>query len=341
MVKAGRNHFFLFVVLAILGSACEKIWIDDLATDDPLTNFEYLWKTLDEKYVFFEYKEINWDSIYHEFRPRVEAGVGDKEFFNLMDDMLFLLRDGHVNLYSPYGSSRSHTWYMESPLNFNRTNIFRTYLGPEARHTGPFVSQVIDSVGYIYYDSFAAEIRPSDIDYLVNDFDGLKGIVIDVRSNGGGSSRNGRIFASRFADQTRHVSTHLYKRGPAHDDFYDPVPQFLSPEGSKQFQKPVVILMNRFSYSATNDFILKMKALPHVTLMGDHSGGGGGIPVDKELPNGWLLRYSATMTLAPDGFNVEHGIPPEVRINLRNIFELHGRDNILEYAIQYIHENNQ
>ncbi len=339
-MKAGKKHFFILVVLALLGGACEKVWMDDLASDDPVKNFEYLWKTLDEKYVFFEYKDINWDSIYHEFRPQVTHAMKQEDFFYLMDDLLFLMKDGHVNLYSQFGSSRSHTWFMESPLNFNRTNIFQTYLGIDASHSGPFVSQVIDSVAYIYYESFSSEIKANDIDALIRDYSDLNGIIIDVRSNGGGSSRNGRILASRFADKTRHVSNHLYKRGPAHDDFHEPFAQYLSPEGAQQFLKPVVILMNRFSYSATNDFILKMSALPHVTLMGDKSGGGGGIPVDKELPNGWLLRYSATMTLDPEGFNVEHGIQPDVRINLRVSFEVHGRDNILEYAIRYINESS-
>ncbi|MBK8493467.1 MAG: hypothetical protein IPL49_21995 [Saprospirales bacterium] len=40
---------------------------------------------------------------------------------------------------------------------------------------------------------------------------------------------------------------------------------------------------------------------------------GGGIPSSGELPNGWIVRYSATQTFLPDGFNIEGGIPPDIR----------------------------
>ena len=42
--------------------------------------------------------------------------------------------------------------------------------------------------------------------------------------------------------------------------------------------KPIVVLVNRHSYSATNFFSAYMSTLPNVTLIGDQSGGGGGVP---------------------------------------------------------------
>ncbi len=333
----GKSALFILLT-SLISFSCEKAFLDDRASDDPVANFDYLWKTLDEKYVYFHYKEIDWDEIYREFRPQIDHQTHEKELFRVMADMLFRFRDGHVNLYAPFETSRNFLWYMEHPANFNYNNIRRYYLGEEARHTGPLANAIIDSVGYVYYQSFGHDIREPDIDYLISDFAGLKGIVIDVRSNGGGSSRNSRILASRFADRKRLVAKHLYKRGPAHDDFFDPVDQYLEPAGPLQFTGPVVVLMNRYSFSASNDFILKMQSLPHVTLMGDHSGGGGGIPLDNELPNGWLFRFSGTKTLAPDGFNVEHGIAPDVRINLHGSAEALGRDNIIDSAIKLISE---
>ncbi|MBQ2208436.1 MAG: peptidase S41, partial [Prevotella sp.] len=40
-------------------------------------------------------------------------------------------------------------------------------------------------------------------------------------------------------------------------------------------------------FSAANDFAVIMHALPNVKLIGDHTGGGSGLPMSNSLPNGW------------------------------------------------------
>lgn len=324
------------LIFTITLPACEKVFMDDPASTDPFVNFDHLWETLDKKYSLFAYKEIDWNEIRNFYRPMIYHGMTEQELFDVLSQMLYELRDGHVNLTTPFDRSRNWDWFLDYPPNFNKNIIDRYYLGKSRRFTGPLANRVIDSIGYIYYDSFAKEIKPEHIDFLIQDFAELKGIIIDVRSNGGGSSANSRLLASRFADKSRLVSLRLVKRGPTHDDFYDPREEYLSPDGSLQFTGPVVVLMNRLSYSATNDFILRMSALPHVTLIGDQSGGGGGIPVDDELPNGWQYRFSTTITLAPDGFNIEHGIPPDIYVELDRQLEVYGIDTIIEFAKEYI-----
>ena len=57
-----------------------------------------------------------------------------------------------------------------------------------------------------------------------------------------------------------------------------------------------MLLINRHSYSATNDFVNAMRYFPNVTLVGDKTGGGSGLPFSSELPNGWGVRFSASPT---------------------------------------------
>ena len=326
------------LIFIITLPACEKVFMNDAASTDPFVNFDFLWETLDQKYSFFGYKEIDWNEMRTNYRSRIHTGMTEQALFNVLSQMLYELRDGHVNLTTPFDRSRNWDWFLDYPPNFNKNVIDRYYLGKSRRFTGPLANRVIDSIAYIYYDSFAREIKPGHIDFLIQDFAALKGMIIDVRSNGGGSSANSRLLASRFADKSRLVSLRLVKKGPAHDDFYDPLEEYLNPGGPMQFTGPVVVLMNRLSYSATNDFILRMSALPHVTLIGDQSGGGGGIPVDYELPNGWQFRFSTTITLRPDGFNVEHGIPPDFIVELDPRDEIYGIDTIIEFALDFIRE---
>ena len=76
-----------------------------------------------------------------------------------------------------------------------------------------------------------------------------------------------------------------------------------------------------------------LKALPQVTVMGATTGGGGGVPLGWELPNGWFFNYSNSITYMPDGFIIEDGIPPDVQLDITPEDMAAGRDTILEAAL--------
>ena len=90
-----------------------------------------------------------------------------------------------------------------------------------------------------------------------------------------------------------------HKTGKGHNDFSEPYPIELEPSNSIRWQKKTVVLTNRRSYSATNDFVNQMSCLPNVTIMGDKTGGGSGMPFTSELPNGWTVRFSASHISTP------------------------------------------
>jgi hypothetical protein len=323
------------VALLMMLTACEKLLIENDPGTSHITNFDLLWNEIDQKYSFFGYKNINWDSIYHTTKPLINNDLSEEEFFDILAGMLYLLRDGHVNLYSDFDRSRSFEWYSGYPENFSGM-VQARYMGNDFRVTGPFLTQVIDSIGYIYLQSFADEFSVRDIDMIIDQFYEMKGIIFDIRNNSGGLSSTSRKIASRFADQPRIVSYTLYKNGPGHEDFTEPQANYLSPGGRKQFTGPVAVLSNRRVYSAANDFVLTMQALPHITIIGGRTGGGGGTPYDYELGNGWRCRFPRTQTLASDGFNVEHGIEPDLQVNMSRSQERLLIDTIIEAAITWI-----
>ena len=94
----------------------------------------------------------------------------------------------------------------------------------------------------------------------------------------------------------------------------------------------MVVLVNRHAYSATNDFINSMRYLPLVTLMGDKSGGGSGLPFSSELPNGWGVRFSASPHLDAEGQHIEFGIDPDVKLDMDADDEARGIDTMIEAA---------
>ena len=333
------------IVIAILlvCSSCTKVFIGDDIKSTPQKNFDYLWTTLDQKYSFFEYKNIDWDEVYVRYNSKISANMSDDRLFEVFFQMLAELKDAHVNLTSPFNVTRYDEVFTKGPENFNNRLIFDSYLRENYGITGPFKHQAIanGAVGYIRFESFSEDVSSSDINYVINKYKDLKGIILDVRNNGGGYVSNVFTLCRAFADQKRHVYTSFIKTGPGHEDFSKPHEVYLGPESDNIYTKPVCILTNRSCFSATSFFVLAMKAFPNVTVIGDTTGGGLGAPTGAELPNGWSFRFSCTRTLSPDGINYEDGIPPNIVKYLRTVDLNRGIDTIIEAAVSEIYKKSK
>ena len=105
-------------------------------------------------------------------------------------------------------------------------------------------------------------------------------------------------------------------------------------EGSKAiWRRPVIVLCNRRSYSAANFFISNMRYADNCLIIGGISGGGGGMPMSYELPNGWLVRFSSVKMYDRDSVSIEPGIRPHLLVNQHS----EDKDDLIEEAIDLIH----
>ena len=332
------NPFALLLVLALVLGACERLIIEPDPANNPVENFDLLWKTIDEKYSFFDYKNIDWNEVYERYRLLVSEDMSEEALFTVMADMLSELRDGHVNLVSDFDVARYSDWYFDYPANYDETIIERNYLGQDYRVVLPFATKVIRNVGYIRYSSFLNPIDGDRLDQLLDDYRGLNGVIIDIRDNTGGALVYADTLATRLAQRNGEeeltVGYVRYKEGPAHDDFTRAFPVKLSEHAS--FNKPVVVLTNRTVYSAANAFAAYMATLPNVTLVGDVTGGGGGAPYSGELLNGWKFRFSATQLMDLNRVPIENGVEPDIRVDISPEDEAAGRDTILETALDLL-----
>lgn len=329
------------VLLALwICTSCSKMLMDDEPENTNETNFDLLWENVDKRYSFFEFKQINWDEMREKYRPLAVQAQNQGELFQVFDDMLFELRDGHVNLTSPFNTARNWDWRLKSPPNYNKNIVERTYLGSDHRITGPFRNKLLnDGILYVYYGSFSSGFNQNHLNFIFGQNPNVKAMIFDVRSNGGGSLANVTRLVERFAEVKTPAGHNIFKAGPAHNDFTSPIPQYAKPcEDVDAFTGPVVVLTNRGSYSATTDFVRKMRVLPHVTIMGDTTGGGGGLPFNGELPNGWVYRFSTTQSFDHNGINIEDGIAPDVLVYIKPQDESDNKDTIIDKAIEYLNQ---
>ena len=186
-------------------------------------------------------------------------------------------------------------------------------------------------IGYIYYSSFSNSFSVANIDWIFSAFRECEGLVIDVRNNGGGDITNAYSLAVLFFTENQTIGYWQHKNGPGHNDFSELEPMRLDASlmAGRKWEKPVVVLCNRRSYSATNLFVSMMRYAEHSTIVGGISGGGGGMPLSYELPCGWMVRFSSVRMYDREKKDIEPGIEPDIIVTMQS----KDKDDIIEKAI--------
>jgi len=319
-------------ILTLCLTACTHRF-DGVEDNTPVGNMECLWRTLDEKYCYFEEKGVDWQRVHDQYLPSVKA-LDEKDYLGLFDtlaNMINVLEDGHVNLYSSFDVSSSKSWYEGYPTNWNWEVVRDYYLKDYRRAGGAYYTTLSDSIGYMYVSSFESAISPSNMAYMLRSWIDCKGLIVDVRNNGGGSMDYAYQLAATFFEQNQVVGYWQHKNGTGHEDFSKLEEQTLQKDVMRSsWLRPVVVLCNRHTYSAANFFVSVMRYSQYSCIIGGQSGGGGGMPMSYELPNGWLIRFSSIRMYDKDKISIENGIKPDIIMVDKE--ETTTQDEIIETA---------
>ena len=345
MIETMKKPFIL-IVLTFAFTSCERAFMEQDEPSNPVNVFDYLWNQVDQQYAFFDVKNMDWDSVREVYRPMVNDNISNDSLFRVCAALLNTLQDGHTNLISGFDVSRNDSVYykMYAEKNIDENVVLLNYLTVNHHTTGSFMHNAIrnGAVAYIRYSSFSDYISEGSLKYLVNRYKNCKGMVIDLRQNSGGSISNIAALLSVFDNHKQLLYQSQAKLGPAHDAFADAVTVYAADSSilgkNNAYTKPVAVLIDRGSYSATSFFAICTMAYDNIRLFGDYSGGGLGLPNGGVLPNGWTYRFSTTRTLAIDGRNYENGVPPDVRVLLDPACTAQGVDNVIEAAADWILE---
>ncbi|MDL2215090.1 S41 family peptidase [Dysgonomonas sp. OttesenSCG-928-M03] len=331
-----KQILFIFILVSFFPSCFHE----DNYGNSKRDNFELLWKIMDEKYCFFDYKNIDWNEVYDRYSDRIQEGMSDEALFDVLGEMLAELKDGHVNLYATHNVARYWKWFEDYPENFDE-KIQKNYIGTDYLIAGGIKYKILeDNIGYIYYGSFSNGIGESNLDQIISKMSICKGIIIDIRNNGGGTLTNVDKIASRFFNEKTLVGYIMYKSGKGHNDFSEPYARHIEPSGKLRYQKNVVVLTNRKCYSAANDFVNAMSYAPNVTIIGDKTGGGSGLPMSSEIPNGWSVRFSSSPIMNAAKEHIEFGIDPYIKVDMKPEDTRRGIDTIIETARTFLNESN-
>ena len=327
------KKYLVYLVSFVLLTSCVDT---EERQNSPTGNFEALWQILDEHYCFFDYKQheygLDWNEVYHKYKVRVDDKMNEDQLFEVLCNMLSELRDGHVNLTYSMDYGRYWAWQEAYPKNFSDT-LERRYLGTDYKIASGLRYRILDdNIGYIRYESFQQPIGEGNLDDVLAYLALCRGLIIDIRNNGGGDLTTAELLAARFVHEKTLVGYMQHKTGTGHSDFSDMEPQYLEPSRNIRWHKGVCVLTNRSVFSAANTFAVMMRALPNVKIVGDHTGGGSGMPMSNSLPNGWSVRYSACPMYDRDRQQTEFGIAPDIQVSIGTSED----DEIIETARKYL-----
>ena len=334
--------------LTLLGLSLTACSTKEEFSNDPYKNYDQLWQILDRNYCYFDIKlpqGVSWRDLYHKHAAELRPGMTTDSLFLVMTKLLAELKDGHVNLSTAFDYGRYWKWKTDYPKTFD-TELTEAYLGDSYRIAGALQYTTLlhnghaqDSIGYIRLASFSSGLSSANINAALSRLVKCRALIIDIRNNGGGQVTHSDMLARHFIIERKLIGFISHKTGPGHQDFSQRQPLYLEPlsRGIK-WQRPVVLLIDRGVYSAANDFTLRMKGLRFVTIMGTQTGGGAGLPMSSELPNGWGVRFSSSRTYDASGADVEFGIQPDYELTFDLAQANSGYDTMIEGAVSYLKE---
>jgi len=192
-----------------------------------------------------------------------------------------------------------------------------------------------NSVGLIRISRWGGKDLVSKFDQALEQFKNSKGVVIDVRGNGGGSDQMADEVNGRLTEKAIVSSIDFWRK--AGSDQYQKTIGWVKPRGPWTYKGRLAVLIDEGCASACEHFVSGIEAMGNVLLVGRPTNGAGGGPTGVSLPDGTKVRISRALGLRANGVVFEgHGIPPHI-VSEPTLDDLrYGRDAALQIAQDWI-----
>ncbi|MES2038352.1 MAG: S41 family peptidase [Pseudomonadota bacterium] len=199
-------------------------------------------------------------------------------------------------------------------------------------------------IAYLALDHFENDAGVKKLESVMPSIMKAKGLILDIRANGGGSSVQGAAVLSflsnkpvPYAYSTERQESNLMR---AQGDLIllDTLRAGISKPyvrvRKEVYTGPVVVLAGAKSFSAAEDFLLSYITLQRGTVIGSATAGSTGMPMSFKLPGGGSARICVKHDSFPDGREfVGKGIAPDIEVAPTVADIRAGRDVVLDKAV--------
>lgn len=315
-----KPFYLCSIITALLLSRCGNNLLENTYQNTITENFNALWNEFDLEYGAFIPKKINWDSLKVIYGKKLSDQSSEHELFDAMCGLLSELNDGHVNLNTQqFGlfsswNRRNKSYYIDVQsqyLIYNNWSItikkylqnsFKSYTASGWIQVYGIIDFQGKKIGYINIPTFlTGGYSSAFVQNAVDTFNRLDGVVIDLRYNRGGDLETAIKCLNSFANEHKIFMKSKSRNGPLHSDFTKTSESWINPHKDCLKNKPVVLLINSFTCSASETFILGMKTRANIITVGDTSCGALSAVRQRILPNGWNYRICSEVIYNPDG----------------------------------------
>lgn len=196
-------------------------------------------------------------------------------------------------------------------------------------------SSIVDNhIGYIQILSFMSGSTPNEFVDALNNTKNTDSLILDLRGNTGGLLDNAVFIADIFLQKGTIVDI-IYRNGYKKS--------IRAQDGIQPIDKPVVVLVNGASASASEILSGALKDYHRATLVGKKTFGKGLVQKVVPLPNQTGVNITIARYLTPNGTDINKlGIKPDVEIG--NDYETitnNKNDVQLEKAKDILNDKNR
>ena len=187
------------------------------------------------------------------------------------------------------------------------------------------------NLGYIRLKSFNENSDKQFLD-IVKQFEKnlkIKGYILDLRNNPGGLLTQAINITDFFLDDGEIVSTKGRKASETR--------KFFSRKGDQIKGKPIIVLINQGSASASEILAGALKDHKRAIILGENSYGKGSVQSIIPLGNGGGMRLTISKYYLPSGDSIsEVGVAPDIVVEeIGDDFKINSKnDNQLNYALK-------
>ncbi len=328
----------LLISILLITSCAENIVIKNT----PHNVFNSFWQIMSDQYVFFEERNLNWDSIYQVYNSKITNQTSDTTLQTYIQEIITHIKDQHVSVLIPnnkllcfndssyfqyIGSYETNQLYRITNINMNNVIV---------------LGQMQDSILYFRIRTFSFNNENEVLSWIkstVKEYNYNNGIILDIRNNGGGNEY--LSFSGLFYNGSRELYKVKYRVNKDRKQFTDLFTKEYKGNGLFPENIPIALIINKNTYSMGNLFAFIMKDLPNCITIGQKTGGGGGTGFNYMLPNNWVLQVTTSKVYSPSGELMENGLSPDIeKVPTKEFWEktysITGEDPQLEDALKYL-----
>lgn len=348
--------------------------------------FDSYWNGMNNNYVFWDIDTTDWDQVYKQYKPlfaklNLRDSTDVRKGYTYFKEMTAGLVDSHYDLafkdpalqdsssINPAGQRKAARPDYHDPIDPSHfyINIPHNYLDAGAvvdstdvdnnERYGAVSGTISQNILYFYFSGFLLKTLYNMDDngvkmveqYFFNKLKStanIKGVIIDVRGNGGGDLSDLNFLLGRMIDKQLDFGYTRSKQGNGRLDYSPWAPAFVTPQpGARNITAPIVMLADASSVSMAEMTTMAVKSLPNGHFVGERTWGANGPLTNNVFYNGGQfstdyikLVYTSSLVLKYRDGKIYEGVgfPPDIEVKYDAAALETGRDKQLEAAIGLI-----